>query len=180
MGQRLELEGGGWLEVREQGGYVQLSACRKREQDGLYKVRLLGAGGTYLLGTMIPEGDQLCLRRTLSRDALTMHGVWPVTGGIVEMAYSFTDIDKSQSERSWRWEHHPALLFQDGVLSEAAAAWGSMLFRAQPDGFQLAAAYDHRHPFPLTPVFCFGCICTVDNQPHISFLFSKNGTPKIP
>lgn len=180
MGPRMEMEGGGWLELREQGGYIQLSALRKQDQEGLYKIRVLGETGAYLLGTMIPEGDRLSLRRSLSQQALLDHGAWPIIGAKCELVYSFTDTAVKEIESNWRWEHHPSSLFCDPVLSEAAAAWGSMLFRTQPDGFQLAAPFDSRHPFPLSPVFCFGCVCTVDAQLHITFRFSQDGHPLLP
>jgi len=180
MAQRIQLDGGGWLEVQEQGAYVQLSAQRKHDTEGLYKVHLLGNHDSYLLGTMIPEGPILNLRRTISRSTLIQHGVWPIIGGKAEMVYPFTDTANKEKDLSWHWEHRPSKLFFDAVLAEAATNWGSVLHRTCSGGFALAAPFDPRHPFPFTPIFCFGCISTVDAKSHVIFYFSPDGTPIFP
>ena len=48
------MEGGGALEVRQEGSRVKFTAERQRDEVGLYKVWLRGRG-EFLLGTLIPE-----------------------------------------------------------------------------------------------------------------------------
>ena len=56
---------------REDGPRVHTEARRQNDGQGLYKVWLRGGGkGRLLLGTLVPEGGELVLSRTLSRRTL--------------------------------------------------------------------------------------------------------------
>ena len=178
MAQRLELEGGGWLEVREDGTQVHLSVCRGMDGAGLYKAWLRGSGPDFLLGTLMPEGGCLKLQRTLSLDSLKRANCWPVLGGKAAMSFPFTGVEKREVFSAWRWEHRPSARFSDPVLAEAVGSWGSMLFRELGDGFQLAAPFDSRRPFPITMLFCLAQILPVDGQSHIVFTFAPDGSPR--
>ena len=180
MAQQVTLDGGESLELTELGAMVRLKVRRRLDRTGLYKVWLRGKGGELLLGTMIPEGTQLSLERTLSRDALMQAGCWPVTGGKCVMSFHFTDTEPESFHSSWHWEHRPSRRFSDPILAEAAAAWGSMLVREESWGFQLAVPADPHRPFPLLPLFCMACVLPVDGQPHIVFSFHSSGEPKYP
>lgn len=181
MTQRLELEGGGWLEVQEEGARVRLSVRRGLDGAGLYKVRLRGDRGEMLLGTLVPEGQYLRLERTMSKDSLTAAGCWPITGGTAALAFSF-DSQQAQTPPAsdWRWEHRPAKLLGDPVLCESAAAWGPMLVRENASGFELAAPLDPQRPFPMTALFCLGRALHVDGQLHVVFSFDSQGNPRPP
>lgn len=178
MEHQIDLEGGGRLEVREEGAKVHLSVVRGLDGAGLYKAWLRGDQGELLLGTLIPEGPQLRLERTMSQDALRAAGCWPVTGGRTGLVFSFSQEEKEPALSDWRWEHRPGRLFLDPLLSETAAAWGPMLFRKDGDGFQLAAPLDPLRPFPMTALFCFGWTVTIDGQLHVAFSFDREGTPR--
>lgn len=181
MTQKLTLEGGGTLEWTEEGALIRLNVRRALTGDGLYKAWLHGSQGEYLLGTLIPDGQQLTLERTVSRNILAQAGCWPVSGGRCAMAFSFPETEPPEPSFSpWRWDHTPSRRFPDPVLAEAAAAWGSMLVREGSCGFQLAVPADPRHPFPLLPIFCLATILSVDGQPHVTFAFSPSGEPKFP
>ena len=68
MVEKIMLEGGGTLSLREDGPRVHTEARRQNDGQGLYKVWLRGGGkGRLLLGTLVPEGGELVLSRTLSR-----------------------------------------------------------------------------------------------------------------
>lgn len=177
MTQRKELEGGGFLELWEQGMMVRLDAFRPMEQSALYKVWIRGSGGEFLLGTLIPEGGQLKLSRTLSVDTLKKAGCWPVTGGKCAKYFHFTDTGNTKKAAHWHWDHHPNTRFTDPVLQESVASWGSMLLRPHNRGFQLAVPFNPRRPFPLTPLFCFAALQPVEGQPHLIFTFDDSGSP---
>ena len=69
--EKIMLEGGGTLSLREDGPRVHTEARRQNDGQGLYKVWLRGGGkGRLLLGTLVPEGGELVLSRTLSRRTL--------------------------------------------------------------------------------------------------------------
>ena len=121
MVEKIMLEGGGTLSLREDGPRVHTEARRQNDGQGLYKVWLRGGGkGRLLLGTLVPEGGELVLSRTLSRRTLEDAGCWPVAGGKAVMAYPFTE--KSAGE--WYWEEEPWKLVSDPVLVQAARSWG--------------------------------------------------------
>lgn len=180
MAQKLTLEGGGHLEWTQEGALIRLNVRRVLDGSGLYKVWLRGSLGEYLLGTLIPEGQQLTLERTVSRDTLAQAGCWPVTGGRCAMAFSFSEAEPEPASSPWHWDHAPFRRFPDPVLAEAAAAWGSMLVREGTWGFQLAIPMDSHHPFPLLPLFCLASILSIDGQPHVTFTFLPSGEPKFP
>lgn len=180
MEQRFTLKGGGTLAVREEGERVHLSAGRPADSSGLYKVWVRGQKGELLLGTLAPEGGNLCLRRTLSRAALSQAGAWPVTGGRTAMVYAFSANQPRGEKPLWRWERCPARCLHDGVLREAAQNWGPMLIRREGEGFLLAALFDPERPFPMTPIFCFGRLQRVEGRDHVVFLFDNEGKPLPP
>ena len=177
MSERKPLEGGGSLEIQEQGMMVRLNACRSLDSSALYKVWVYGRGGEFLLGTLIPEGGQLKLSRTLSIDTLKKAGCWPISGGKSAKHFHFTEPANRSRKHNWHWEHRPSCRFSDPVLQESAAAWGSMLCRPSPQGFQLAVPFNPRRPFPLAPLFCLAKLLPVDGQPHVVFSFDGRGTP---
>lgn len=119
--EKIMLEGGGTLSLREDGPRVHTEARRQNDGQGLYKVWLRGGGkGRLLLGTLVPEGGELVLSRTLSRRTLEDAGCWPVAGGRAVMAYPFTE----ESAGEWYWEEEPWKLVSDPVLVQAAGAGG--------------------------------------------------------
>lgn len=180
MEERLELEGGGLLEIREDGARAQLSVRRGLDGAGLYKVWIQGGQGELLLGTLTPEGQYLRLERTMSKSALAQAGCWPVTGGRTALVFSFLDQEALQPQPSWRWEHRPGGRLGDPVLRESAASWGPMLIRESQHGFELAAPLDPERPFPMTPLFCFAQVLRVDGQLHAAFAFDLQGNPQPP
>lgn len=178
MTQRLELEGGGYLEYCEEGAQVRCFVRRGMDGAGLYKVWLHGSETDLLLGTLIPEGGWLKLRRTVSRDTLERAGCWPILGGKTALSFSFSSEVPRQYPSSWRWDHRPALRFSDSILAEAAAAVGPMLLRETAHGFQLAAPFDPKRPFPIPMLFCLARIDSVDGRFHAVFSFAADGTPR--
>lgn len=178
MAQRLELEGGGCLEIREEGAQVHLSVWRGMDGVGLYKAWLRGSGPDFLLGTLMPEGKYLKLQRTVSLDRLKQAGCWPIQSGKTAMSFHFTGSENQGFFSRWRWEHRPSSRFSDPALAESASAWGSMLLRDVDQGFQLAVPFDSRRPFPITTLFCLARIVQVDGQPHVVYTFNTDGTPR--
>ena len=79
-------EGKGRLTVRAAEGRVACEAMLPDDGRGLYKAYLSGPQGRFPLGALLPEGGTLVLRRTLSVGELERRGVWPPTGGGVELA----------------------------------------------------------------------------------------------
>jgi hypothetical protein len=180
MTHALAMQGGGTLTWEERGPYIHLTACRPLQGDDLYKVWLQGQQGEFLLGTMIPEEGQLRLARTVSRNTLQTGGCWPAVGVRCTQTAVTVHSNAHPPQSCWRWEHFPAHRLTDPVLTEAACAWGAILFRQEVDGFSFAAPFDPRRPFPYTPVFCLATISMVDLHPHVILRFTQDGKPRLP
>ncbi len=130
--------------------------------DGLYKAWAVGPGGRCLLGTLLPEGGTLCLRRTLSVDSLKGQGAWPVRAVECRLSHSFSG---SASTVPW----------VDDVLRRSACRLPRHTVRRSGGGFVLSLPFDPRAPFPLIPLFC---LSRVENG-RLIFSFCEDGTPYI-
>lgn len=179
MNGRFETPDGGLIELREEGRRLSCFVRRAADGAGLYKAWLFGGGKEFLLGTLLPEGSFLRLERTVSRDELERRGCWPISGGTIRLVHSFSG-GEANSPPLWKWEHRPGNLITDEVLAQSAGNWGSMLLRNTQNGFYLAAPLDHRHPFPLTALFCLAQPVRIDGQPHVCFFFDSRGKPAFP
>lgn len=148
--------------VKEQGPRAVIEVWRKDDGEGLYKAYAAGPGGRVLLGTLMPEGGRLFLRRTLSIDSLRRQGAWPVRQVTEELVCSFL-------------ERPPTVEWEDEVLRRCAQRLPRHTVRREGDGFSLSFPFDPRAPFPLSPIFCFG---RVENG-RLIFSFHKGGVPYI-
>ena len=79
------------------------------------------------LGTLLPEGNVLRLRRTFSVERLRSQGCWPVTGGRVQMTYAFTGQSAAAPPRGWKELDHPETLFPPGPGSGPGRGAGDAL-----------------------------------------------------
>ncbi len=156
--------GGSGMEWRmaEQGPRVVIEVWRPDGGEGLFKAWAAGPGGRALLGTLMPEGGRLYLRRTLSIDSLRRQGAWPVRRVEEDLVYSFQD-----PPQAVRWE--------DPVLRRSAARLPRHTLRREGEGFSLLFPFDPRAPFPLTPVFCFARV----EGGRLIFSFRAGGMPYI-
>lgn len=168
----MRLKGGGQLCVWDEGTWVRLEAVCPDDGKGLYKVWVCGRGGRMLLGTLVPEGDGLHLRRRVSRSELERSGCWPITGGETVLAFSF---DRSR----WHREEYPDRLVKDVVLRQALRG-RPMLLRRQADGFCLAAQFDPDRPFPIPALFCLSKMEYVEGKLRAVFCFDRDGNPVVP
>lgn len=149
--------------ITEQGARVQAEVWRADAGDGLYKAYLVGSGGQFLLGTLMPEGGQLHLKRSLSLDSLKRQGAWPVQRVREELVCSFR-------------EPPQGILWEDDVLRRSARKLPPHLMQKNENGFTLSFPLDPCAPFPLTPAFCFA---RVENA-RLLFSFCENGSPYVP
>lgn len=170
---------GGVLTCREQRGQVTL--CMEREAgEGLYRGWLRGKTGRMDLGTLLPDGNCLRLRRTVTAENLRRLGCWPVTAAGAELTYAFSQAPPKAPE-GWRWEDGPGRLFPgDPILRQAAERGGRCLCRREGDGLRLAYCWDTGKPFPLPPAFCFGQIERIGGADRVVFSFSGEGRPEMP
>ena len=168
---------GGSVTVRQEGECALCRAMRTSDIGGLYKAWLLGPNGErVLLGTLIPEGGALLLRRSIPVARLRQQCVWPPAGGEIVMAYSFTE---PSAPAGWSVEKDPARKMGDPVLEQAAGQLHSPLTREDTQGFSLAILYSEKTPFPMAPAFCFARLERLNGQMYAVFHFSQAGFPNF-
>ena len=166
----VELDGGGRLCIEEAGGFVCCEVTRPNDGRGIYKVWLDGNGDGFLLGTLVPEGDALCLRRRVSRDSLVRAGCWPVGSGRCVLTFPF---------RRSGWVREPTeRRMTDPVLRQAARGLSALIW-VQDGGFRLAVPFECTCPFPLVPAFCFARVERVEGRLHAVFCFDGQGRPQM-
>lgn len=173
--------GRGQVEIREEEGRVRVRAELADDRRGLYKAWLLGRGGRFPLGALLPEGKTLALTRTLSRAELERRGFWPVRGAAVELAFSPGAWGQEwDTPRGWRREENPWKLLGEPLLRQSARDLRGALLRREERGFQLAVPWREGRPFPLTPLFCFARIVPLGGAMYAVFAFSGGGCPVLP
>lgn len=181
METRLALEReGGRLSVRQEGPRAVLEAERQDDGRGLYKVWLTGRAGDMLLGTLMPEGGRLYLRRALPVGELERLGLWPVERAESRLVFSFGGEGRYAPPPGWSWERDPARLLGDPLLRAAAGRLRRALFRREGEGFALAAPWRSGEEFPLTPLFCFAHPAELAGERWAVFHFSRRGCPVFP
>ena len=175
MEERFSMEGGGTLTVRREGVHVHMEAERPADGRGLYKVWLRGdRGGKLLLGTLVPEGDVLRLRRTLSVGTLERSGCWPQFRAEAPLAFPFS----ARGGETWYCEQHPERLVADPVLK--AQISGAMLCRKEAGGFSLSAPFGTDRPVRLPSLFCLAGVECREGRLYMVWRFDGEGRPVFP
>ena len=167
----------GAVTVRQEGERAICQAIRGPDGRGLYKAWLQGKKGRFLLGTLIPEGGALRLRRSVPVAQIERQGAWPPVGAEIVMAYPFPD---NRPPEGWQWEDCPARLLGDSLLAQSASHLKRALTRKDEQGFFLAIPFDTKAPFPLCPLFCLSWPERLNGAWYILFRFSRKGWPEFP
>lgn len=168
---------GGAVTVRQEGEKAVCQAIRSADERGLYKAWLQGSGGKLLLGTLIPEGGALRLRRVMETSALEAQGVWPPTGGEIAMAYPFAQ--ESAPPPDWLWTDCPQRLMGDPILVQCLRGVKRALLKRELDGFLLALPWSCHSPFPIPPLFCLSSVERLGQNRYAVFHFSRQGRPEL-
>lgn len=171
------LEGRGWLTAVPEGPRVQCRAELSGVSRGLYKVHLTGRGGSFLLGTLIPEGGSLRLHRTVSLDQLKRQGGWPPEGAFAELAFA---PERVRPPAGWVPEGAPARLLGEPLLARCAQPLRGVLLHRRESGFSLAVPWQAGEEFPLPPLFCFARAERLGGRAYAVFSFTRRGCPVPP
>ena len=168
----------GAVTVRQDDRRVVCQAIHRAEQSGRYKAWLLGPKGKrFLLGTLIPEGGALRLRRVVEMSSLERQGVWPPTGAEIAMTYAFTQ--EPMPSPDWCWTECPGKLMGDRLLEQAMSGVRRGLLKRDEEGFLLAFPYSPRSPFPVLPLFCLGGLEQIGEKWYLLLRFSHRGVPQL-
>ena len=167
----------GAVTVRQEGGRAVCQAISRTGEGGLYKAWLQGERGRALLGTLIPEGGTLRLRRSIEIRHLMGQGAWPPTGAEIVMAYAFTP--ETPPPHGWCWTDCPGQLIGERTLREVLRETRRGLLRRDQEGFFLAFPYSPRQPFPIPPLFCLSRLEQLGGSWYTVFRFSRQGRPEL-
>lgn len=166
----------GAVTVRQEGRCAICQAISRTGEAALFKAYLSGAEGRVLLGTLIPEGGALRLRRSIEVAQLKRQGAWPPTGAEILEAYSFVP---ESPPAGWSLCREPGKLMTEPFLREEAGKLGSVLVRRDEEGFLLAAPWGKGKAFPLPPLFCLSRPERLEGKWYILFRFSQRGRPEL-
>ena len=167
----------GAVTVRQEGDRAICQAIRSARGDGLYKAWLKGGKSRFLLGTLIPDGGALRLRRIVPVIQLKNLELWPPAGAEITMAFPFGE---PSPPPGFQWEDHPERRMGDPLLAQSAKELGRVLIRKEENGFSLAVRFQPGTPFPLTPLFCLSCLEQISGTWYLRFDFSRRGYPERP
>lgn len=168
----------GAVTVRQEGERAVCQAIRSKG-GGLYKAWLRGAGeARFLLGTLIPEGGALRLRRVVEVATLRREGVWPPVGAETALSYAFTP--ETPPPSGWCVTDCPGRLLEDRALAETLRNAHRGLVRRDLEGFFLALPWSQRRPFPIPALFCLARVEELAGKQWAVFRFSRQGRPELP
>lgn len=166
----------GTMICRENGNRADLLIRVRNDGRGLFKAWIRGETGKLELGTLIPEQNELRLRRSVPLEKLKQAGCWPIKESGINLIHSFNTGGLPQG---WREEETPVRLFaKDPILGEAAAKLKGCLLCVSEEGFHLAVPYGSRRPFGMIPIFCFARIRTLGGKAYTVFSFNGEGCPR--
>jgi len=169
--------GGGAVTVCQEGDRAICQALRNVRGEGLYKAWLCGARSRFLLGTLIPEGGALRLRRSVSLNQLKAQGVWPPTGASIVSSLPYS---QQRLPDGFRREEQPWRLVPDPAVSPCLRRAGECCLRQDGGGFLLALPFDPAGPFPVPPLFCLSRVAQLEGRLWVLFRFSPGGEPVLP
>ena len=165
----------GAVTVRQEGRCAICRAISRAGERALYKAWLIGDKGRVLLGTLIPEGGALRLRRSVEISWLESQGAWPPRGAEILEAYS---LGPRTTPQGWSHQEEPWRLLE-GELRECARELRWAFLRRDMEGFFLALPWEGKQPFPLPPLFCLAKMERLEGKWYILFRFSRQGRPEL-
>ena len=156
-----------------QGGRTQVEVSCRRDNGGLFRAYLLCEKGEYPLGVLEPKGENMGLRRTVRSGELQALGtIWR---GELRMSYAFSH------QTQWQPLAAAGEFFQKNpqFARELANIQGA-LWRQERNVRQLALPYRLDQPFPMTALFCFAQIQTIEGQAYVVYRFDPGEHPIFP
>ena len=141
---------------------------------GLYKAYLVGSAGAMLLGTPMPEGTSLVLRRVITHDALRGCRVLPPIRGELRSADSGAP---SLCPPGWREGRRADWAAADPVIRDGLDRTETVWVRAEADGLTLLLPWETGRELPLTAAVCFLRVQKLDGITCIKLELDRRGRP---
>ena len=141
---------------------------------GIYKAYLVGNTGAMLLGTPMPEGNSLVLRRVITHDALRRCRVLPpVRGELREAGEGGPDL----CPPGWRPGRREDWTMVDPVIREELDRVGTVWVREEEGGLTLMLPWEMGRELPVTAAVCFLRPQTLDGAACLMLTLDRRGWP---
>ena len=173
MSETILLEEGGSMQMSVGDTAIDFVCLYPIRRDGIYKVWMRGDGGELLLGTLIPEGERLALRRRISSDTLRRCGCFPVRGAYRVCTQSFG----MRSAPGWYREACPQQFVDAGTRQ--LGVWRPMLCRKGEGWTELAWRMDGGE-LPMSHLFCLARPVRIGEELYLVWRFRGDGMPIFP
>lgn len=175
----LELDHG-MAQLTTKGRQVTVEISQEDDKKGLYKGYLRGQHGRMELGTLMPEGGQLFLRRIVSIDTLEKRGVWPVLGVSTCLAYATPTVRRGNHPPVWQGERNPRGWVKEPSIRCCIERVQGVMIRKCNQGVLMAVPWQEGREFPVPPLFCLATTRVMGGRQYVMFAFDHEGQPNLP
>ncbi|MCI8398950.1 MAG: hypothetical protein HFF90_06065 [Oscillibacter sp.] len=148
--------------------FTARSSLPKDPAGGLWCAWIVGDKGELRLGILEPSGNVGTIRRRFS-DRMT-RPLGRLLRGEIRPA-------GAQKTENWEAVTAPERLFRAPWLRQRLKGAQGALTRTENGCRCLAMPYDKGKPFPLTTLFCFAHIRTIDGKQYVVYAFDANENP---
>lgn len=162
----------GELSVERESLYTWFDArCRLPEKEGLWCAWAVGEGVSLRLGVLEPLGQEAVIRRRFSMRMTEPLG--RLLRGEVRPA-------AEEEKETWQSAPDPEALFRAPWLRKRLQDISGALVRTGGGRRFLALPYDSGKSFPLSTLFCFASIRSINGKRYAVFIFDGEERPVFP
>lgn len=159
----------GELSVEREALYTWFTVWCRLPEPGLWCAWAVGEQGQLRLGVLEPQNGKLTIRRRFSRR------MTEPLGKLVQ-----GELRPAAGETTWEPLGDPAAHFHSAYVQNQLRGVEGVRTRAEGNCRYVAIPYDGRRPFPLTAMFCFARVGTVDGRRCVVFALNEKEWPEVP
>lgn len=159
----------GELSVEREALYTWFTVCCRLPEPGLWCAWAVGEQGRLRLGVLEPQDGKLTIRRRFSRR------MTEPLGKLVQ-----GELRPAAGETAWELLGDPAACFHSPYVQNQLRGVEGVRTRAEGTCRLVAVPYDGRRPFPLTAMFCFARVGTVEGRRCAVFALNREEWPEVP
>lgn len=161
----------GELTVEREALYTWFDARCSLPGEGLWCAWAVGREGSLRLGVLEPSGQEAVIRRRFSMRMTAPLG--QLLRGEVRPA-------AAEDRETWQAAPNPETLFHAPWLRKRLRGAAGALVRTGEGRLFLALPYESGKAFPLTTLFCFADIRSVNGERYAVFVFDCEERPIFP
>lgn len=159
----------GELTTETQTMYTYFEASCRLPKNELCCVWAVGDTGELRIGILEPVGERSVIRRRFSQQMTAPLG--KILRGEVRSVAQRTE------QAIWQSVRTGTQLFRTPWLREPLRTAEGVMTRMEGGCRHVALPYDSQNPFPLTGVFCFARLISIEGKDYLQFAFDQNERP---